>query len=133
MDKILMTPGPTNVPEEVFKAMSQNIHHRTDEFQKIMEHTDKKLRRVFGTQNEVVILLSSGTGGLEASVVNIFSPGDTLLVVNCGVFGRRYADISRAYGVDVDEIEIEWGNGIEPDTLDEYLKHRLGLKTILIN
>lgn len=121
MNKILMTPGPTNVPEEVFAAMSQNMHHRTDEFLKVMYDADKKLRKVFGTQNEVVMLLSSGTGGLEASVVNIFSPGDDLLVINCGVFGRRYADISREYGVNVDEIKTEWGQGIEPEILNDYL------------
>lgn len=125
MNKLLMTPGPTNVPEEVFEAMSKNMHHRTEEFSNVMADVDVKLRKVFGCKNEVVILLCSGTGGLEASIVNVFSPGDKLLSINCGVFGKRFSDIARIYGVDVDEIEVEWGYGIEPERLkNEIAKHR---------
>jgi len=122
MDKILMTPGPTNIPEEVFKAMCVNMHHRTDEFGKIMENVNKRLSCLLGSKNEVITLLSSGTGGLEASIVNIFSPSDKLLTVNCGVFGKRFTDIARLYGVDVTEKVIEWGYGIRCEQLEQELK-----------
>lgn len=117
-----MTPGPTNIPSEVFEAMSQNMHHRTDEFSGILQGLNNKLMSIFGSKNEVIILLCSGTGGLEASIVNLFSLGDKLLSVNCGVFGKRYTDIARLYGVDVNEIQVEWGYGIEEDRLFEELK-----------
>lgn len=125
MERILMTPGPTNIPIEVFEVLSVNMHHRTDEFAKILEEVNDKLKKIFGSKNEIITLLSSGTGGLEASIVNLFSPGDKLLAVNCGVFGKRYADIARLYGVDVDEIEIDWGFGIDPDRLQGHLKKKL--------
>ena len=122
MERLLMTPGPTNIPREVFKSMSYNIHHRTDEFMHIMDRADKKLMRVFGSKNEILILSCSGTGGLEASVVNMFSPGDKLLCINCGVFGKRYADIARAYGVDVTELKSELGYGIRMEALEKELE-----------
>lgn len=122
MDRILMTPGPTNIPAEVFEAMSKNIHHRTDEFAEVMEGVNKKLMKIFGSSNEVLILLSSGTGGLEASIVNVFSKGDRLLSINCGVFGKRFTDIARLYGVDVDEVQVDWGYGIDGDHLENELK-----------
>lgn len=124
MDKILMTPGPTNIPDDIFKAMSFNIHHRTDRFAEIMENVSGKLGGLFGSKNEVIMLLSSGTGGLEAAITNVFSPGDKLLVVNCGVFGKRFGDIARLYGVDVYEKTVEWGFGIKEYELEEELVKR---------
>lgn len=122
MEKILMTPGPTNIPDEVFKAMSVNMHHRTDEFAAVMVNVQSKLRKLFNTKNDVLILLCSGTGGLEASIVNLFSPKDKLLCINCGVFGKRFADIARMYGVDVHEKAIQWGYGAKPQGIEEELK-----------
>lgn len=122
MEKILMTPGPTNIPDEVFKAMSVNMHHRTEEFAAVMENVQSKLRKLFNTKNDVLILLCSGTGGLEASIVNLFSPGDKLLCINCGVFGKRFADIARMYGVEVHEKAIQWGYGVNPEDIEEELK-----------
>lgn len=124
MGKILMTPGPTNIPLEVFEEMSKNMHHRTDEFAVIMEEINKKMKLIFGVSNEVIMLLSSGTGGLEASIVNVFSPGDALLSLNCGVFGKRFGDIARLYGLQVDEMQIEWGMGIDSDVLENELKKK---------
>lgn len=122
MEKILMTPGPTNVPDEVFEAMSVNMHHRTDEFAEVLKNVDSKLKKLFNTKNQVLILLSSGTGGLEASVVNLFSPHDKLLCINAGVFGKRFADIARMYGVEVHEKVVEWGLGAVPEEIEEELK-----------
>lgn len=67
-------------------------------------------------------MLSSGTGGLEASIVNIFSPGERLLSINCGVFGKRFTDIARLYGVDVTEVQVEWGYGISEEALTDELE-----------
>jgi Serine-pyruvate aminotransferase/archaeal aspartate aminotransferase len=122
MERILMTPGPTNIPEQVFEAMSINMHHRTDEFAKIIEDTGEKLKKLFGTRNDVYVISASGTGGLEASVVNLFSPDDKLLCINCGVFGKRYADIAKTFGVYVSEKVIDWGRGISEKGLEEELK-----------
>jgi aspartate aminotransferase-like enzyme len=122
VEKLLMTPGPTNIPNDVFNKMSLNIHHRTDEFDEIYKNVNIKLKRLFGCKNDLALLLSSGTGGLEASVVNLFSKGDKLLVLNCGVFGKRFADIARIYGVDVHEKIVEWGKGVIEDELRQELE-----------
>ena len=80
-DKLLMTPGPTNVPYKVREAMSRPmIHHRTDDFGLYFNSLNKNLKKVFQTDNEVLTLASSGTGGMEAAVINCFSPGDKVLI-----------------------------------------------------
>lgn len=121
-DKLLMTPGPTMIPPRVLQAMSrQIIHHRTKEFQAIFTEFNNKLKKVFDTQNDVLTFASSGTGAMEASIANLFSPGDKVLVGTIGVFGDRYVKIAKAYGLDVDVISVPWGQALDP----EYIKKRL--------
>ena len=89
-DKLLMTPGPTMITHRVIETKSmQMIHHRTKEFEHYFEKMNEGLKKVFQTQNPVLTLVSSGTCGMEAAVVNAFSPGDKVLVASTGVFGVR--------------------------------------------
>lgn len=112
--KYLLIPGPTQVPPRVVEAMSRPIiGHRSAEFQTIMEKVTGKLKKVFQTENHVFILGSSGTGALEAAVANVISPGEKMLVLSCGKFGERFAELGKAYGAEVDFIDFGWGYDID--------------------
>src|SRR3712207_8653175 len=86
-NKLLMTPGPTNVPDRVLKKMGEGIlHHRTKEFGALFGEMSERLKYIFQTKNPVLTFPASGTGGLEAAIINMFSKGDKILAVSCGVF-----------------------------------------------
>ena len=98
----LMAPGPTPVPSEALLAMAQPmIHHRTPEYEALFIEVRAGLKRLFQTEQDVVPFTSSGTGAMEAAVVSTLSPGDTVLVLRAGNFGKRWEEICRAYGLDV--------------------------------
>jgi aspartate aminotransferase-like enzyme len=98
----LMAPGPTPVPSEVLLAMAQPIlHHRTPEYEALFVEVRAGLKRLFQTTQDVIPLACSGTGAMEAAVVNTLSAGDTVLAVVAGKFGERWVDLGRAYGVNV--------------------------------
>ncbi len=106
----LFTPGPTPVPEEVMLAMAEPIlHHRSPEFQVIAARVNENLRYLFQTRQPVLTLTASGTGGMEATFVNLFSPGDTIIAVNGGKFGERWVKLPRVFGINVVEIRTAWG------------------------
>ena len=108
--KYLLSPGPTPLPEEVLSLASEPIfHHRTPEFSQIFMEVTDGLKFVFQTKRDVYILASTGSGAMEAAVVNTLSPGDKVICINCGKFGARWAHIAKAYGADVKEIVLEWG------------------------
>lgn len=124
-NKLLMTPGPTMVPERVLKAMArQPIHHRTRDFGEIFSSMNVKLQEVFGTKNYVLTFPASGTGGMEAAVANLFRPSDKVLAVSIGVFGDRFAQIAKRFGVDVDMLSYEWGRSASPEDVVARLKER---------
>jgi len=113
-EPILLTPGPTPVPPPVRQVMAQPmIHHRTSEFQAILKEAGAGLKEVFKTSQDVYILTSSGTGAMEAAVVNILSPGDEVGVIQGGKFGERWVEICRAYGMQVYPLEIPWGKSLD--------------------
>ncbi|UBF28266.1 alanine--glyoxylate aminotransferase family protein [Kovacikia minuta CCNUW1] len=116
-DKLmLMIPGPTPVPEQVLLAMAKHpIGHRTGDFSKIMEEVTQNLKWLHQTQNDVLILTVSGTGAVEAGIINFLSPGDRVLVGSNGKFGDRWAQVSKAYGLQVDTITAEWGQPLDPE------------------
>lgn len=121
-DKLLMTPGPTMIPHRVRETMArQIIHHRTKEFEHYFVKMNESLKKVFQTQNPVLTLVSSGTGGMEAAVANAFSPGDKVLVVSTGVFGDRFVKITTRFGLDVKVISVPWGRGIDPEEIKKFL------------
>lgn len=127
-----MTPGPTPVPECVLaSAIQPLIHHRTPEFANIYRETIEGLKEVFQTQNAVFILASSGTGAMEAAVVNTLSAGDKVIVINGGKFGDRWAKICRAYGVRVHEIVLSWGETYPKEQLHEELKKHPDVQAVM--
>ncbi len=106
----LLIPGPTPLPPEVLQAMDrQMINHRGPVFGRMIREILDGLKTIFQTKNEIIPLSSSGTGGLEAAIVNFLSPGDRVLSVNNGSFCERWAVIAEQYGVRVDRAEAEWG------------------------
>ena len=129
--KYLMTPGPTPVPEDIRLEMAKPmIHHRTKEYQAIFKDATEGLRKIFKTANDVYTFTSSGTGAMEASIVNVLSPGDKIIVVRGGKFGERFADIAKAYGVETINIDVEWGNAPKPEVIAEALKNNTGIKGV---
>jgi aspartate aminotransferase-like enzyme len=118
-----MTPGPTPVPEEIRSEMAKPIiHHRTKEYQAIFKDATEGLKKIFRTSGDVFTFTSSGTGAMEASMVNVLSPGDKVIVVRGGKFGERFADIAKACGVNPVNIDIEWGTAPSPELIKKALK-----------
>ncbi|MBI3333037.1 MAG: alanine--glyoxylate aminotransferase family protein [Candidatus Omnitrophica bacterium] len=119
-DPILLTPGPTPVPPEIREVMSRPIpHHRTPEFQAVLKEVAAGLKRVFRTEQDVLILTSSGTGAMEAAVVNLLSPGETAFVIQGGKFGERWAEICRGYGIRVVPFNSPWGRPLDLNRASE--------------
>ena len=129
----LLSPGPTPIPNEVQLAMARTmIHHRTPEFAVVLEEARQGLKTLFGTENDVIILASSGTGAMEAAVTNLFSPEEKVIVVNGGKFGERWLRICRAFGLDVAEIKVEWGTAVEVSAVEQALQAHPDTKGVLI-
>jgi len=119
----LLAPGPTPIPPEVLAVMSMPIiHHRSTDFIPILESAKKGLQWLYQTKNDVLILCSTGTGGMVSSVNNFFNPADKVLVINGGKFGERWTKICQAYGLNVEEIKVEWGYAVSPERVEEALK-----------
>ena len=114
----LLTPGPTPLPPEICEALSRPIiHHRTPQFQQIIKEAHEGLKYVFQTANDVFILTSSGSGGMEAAVANLLSPGDSAIVVDAGKFGERWTEICKAYSISCEVIKVDWGTAVDPKTV----------------
>ena len=129
----LRIPGPTPCPPEALQAMSrQMINHRGKEFDKILNSITEKLKQVFQTKGDVFILTASGTGGLEAAIVNTLSPGDKVLSLSNGVFGDRFSDIAEQHGAKVNRLNFEWGKPANPDAVDKALSTDGGIKAVLV-
>ncbi|MGQ9577639.1 MAG: pyridoxal-phosphate-dependent aminotransferase family protein [Candidatus Aminicenantales bacterium] len=127
----LLSPGPTPLPEDVLSVAAEPIiHHRTAEFSAIFMQVSEALKYVFGTKEDVFILTSSGTGAMEAAAVNTLCPGDKVITINGGKFGERWGKICRAYGVEVKEIILEWGEDFTKDQLAAELKNNPGVKAV---
>jgi len=127
----LLSPGPTPVPEEVLSVASEPIiHHRTPEFSKIFMEVSEGLKYVFGTKEDVFILASSGSGAMEAAIINTLSAGDKVIAINGGKFGERWGNICRAYKVEVKEIVLEWGEDFSKEQLSAELKANHGAKAV---
>ena len=128
----LMTPGPSPVPAFVREGMAREImHHRTDEFQAILQQAHEGLKKVFCTSNPVLMLASSGTGAMEAAVTNLFSPKDKVITVNGGKFGERWTEIAKAHGLEAIELKIEWGKGPSPDEIARLIDANPTVKGVL--
>jgi aspartate aminotransferase-like enzyme len=127
----LLTPGPTPLPPQVSLAMAKPIiHHRTPQFQEILKEASLGLKWAFQTGNDVFIISSSGTGAMEAAVINLLSSGDTALVVQGGKFGERWTEIAKAYGINAEVIDVEWGKAVSPAEISKRLKANPQIKAV---
>jgi len=117
-----MAPGPTPIPEVVLNEMANPItHHRTPGFEKVVAEVQENLKWLYQTKNDIIVLASSGSGGMEASLVNTCKPGDSVLVVNGGKFGERFAKIAKSHGLNPIVIDVEWGHAVDPQAIKDKL------------
>ncbi len=129
----LLTPGPTMIPEEVKLELSRDIiHHRKDRFKSIMRGLQPKLKTLFGTKEDVLILSSSGTGAMQAAVFNLFNPGEKVIVVEGGKFGKRWTEIAKKRSLKPVIIEVEWGEAVDPELVKDTIKKEKDIKGILV-
>jgi len=133
LKRYLLAPGPTPCPPEVLMKMSlPMIHHRAPDFVPILDEARKGLQWLYQTKNDVLILTSTGTGGMVAAVNNFMNAGDRALVVNGGKFGERWTKICKTHGVEVTEIKIDWGYTVKPEQVTEALKKDPSIKAVFI-
>ncbi len=129
----LRIPGPTPLPDEVLQALSrQMINHRGVEFGQISNDVTARLKQLFQTKADVFLLTGSGTGGLEAAIVNTLSPGDKVLSVSIGVFGERFAKIAEQFGAEVIPLRFEWGKAADADAVRQALGVEPKIKAVLV-
>jgi aspartate aminotransferase-like enzyme len=133
LKRYLLAPGPTPVPAEILLSMAAPIiHHRSPDFLPVLDSAKKGLQWLYQTKNDVLILSSTGTGGMVGAVNNFFNQGDEVLVVNGGKFGERWTKICQAYGLKVEEIVVEWGYAVKPAEVEEKLKKNKNLKGVFV-
>jgi aspartate aminotransferase-like enzyme len=121
--EIILAPGPTPIPPEVLLAQGAPlVYHRGPAFGRMLREVTESLQRLFGTDGDVLIMTSSGTGGLESAVANTLSPGDTVLVPLAGFFAERWKKIAEAYGVTVESVDYEWGRTVKAAEVAAALK-----------
>ncbi len=127
----LVAPGPTAVPSDVLLEMAKPLyHHRTPRFSNLFDETIGLLKYLYKTDNDVFIIASSGTGAMEASVVNTLSHGDKVVVVRGGKFGERWGEICEAYGILPIYLDVEWGRDIAPSKVEEILNKDKSIKAV---
>jgi aspartate aminotransferase-like enzyme len=128
----LMAPGPTPVPSQVLLAMAQPmIHHRTPEYEALFVEVRAGLKKLFQTDQDVMPLACSGTGAMEAAVVNTLSAGDTVALVRAGKFGERWLEIAHAYGLHVLELQAPFGHTVPASRLQATLREHREVKAVL--
>ena len=129
----LRTPGPTPIPPEILRTLSgPMIDHRGPEFGAILPRVTERLQTLFETRNDVLILTASGSGGLEAAIVNTLSPGEVVLAVSIGSFGDRFGKIAETYGADVRWLSMEWGEAASPESVAEALDANPEATTVIV-
>ena len=129
----LRIPGPTPCPAEVLQAMAwPMINHRGPEFARILHDVTAKLKQLFQTKNDLYLLTCSGTGGLEAAIVNTLSPGDKVLSVTVGVFGERFTSIAEQFGAEVIPLRFEWGRAVDIDSVRRALQAEPEIKAVMV-
>jgi aspartate aminotransferase-like enzyme len=130
----LRTPGPTPLPPAVREALARDmVNHRGPEFAAILRECVEGLKWAYQVTNyDLVILTTSGTGGLESLVANTLSPGQRLLVASIGNFGERMAEVAREFGADVTRIDVEPGHALEPQLLEDTLRANPTIDTVFV-
>jgi len=131
--QLIMLPGPTNVPARVMRAMSKPIiNHRGPEFREMFKRVTENLQYVFETKNDVIVLSSSGTGGVECAISNILTKGEKIVIPVNGVFSGRVRDTINVYDGTTIEIPVEWGDAVTPEKVEEVLKREKDVRAVTI-
>jgi aspartate aminotransferase-like enzyme len=129
----LLTPGPTPLlPQALHAMMGSDIHHRTEDFRNLYRAVLADLKEVFGTSNDVLSLVCSGTGALEASVTNFLSPGDRVVVCSAGKFGERWVDLAKAFGLNATVLEAPYGDAVTPDRVEDALRSESNVRAVMV-
>lgn len=122
-DYTLMAPGPVNIHPEVRRILSQPmIHHRTPEFDKILSRVLSSIKMIFQTTESVYLMSCTGSGGMEALIVNTLSPKENVLAIVSGKFGERWSEMATIFGCSVEQIIVPWGEVVNPDEVKEKLQ-----------
>jgi aspartate aminotransferase-like enzyme len=133
LKRYLLAPGPTPVPSDVLLAMAAPIiHHRSPDFLPVLDSAKKGLQWLYQTKNDVLILCSTGTGGMVGAVNNFFNKGDKVLVINGGKFGERWTEICQAYSLKCEEVTVDWGYAVNPAIVEEKLKKHKEIKGVFV-
>jgi aspartate aminotransferase-like enzyme len=129
----LLTPGPTPLlPQALHAMMGSDIHHRTEDFRKVYLSVLADLKDVMGTSNDVLILVASGTGAMEASIANLFSPGDKVIVCSAGKFGERWAEIAKAFSLDAIVLTEEYGGAVTAERVADALHANPNVRGVFV-
>jgi aspartate aminotransferase-like enzyme len=129
----LLTPGPTPLyPPALHAMMGSDIHHRTEDFRNLYRATLADLKEVMGTSNDVLILVSSGTGAMESAVSNMFSRGDKVIVCSAGKFGERWVDLAAAFGLQATVLKAEYGDTVKPEQVQAALAAGAGIRGVFV-
>lgn len=129
----LLTPGPTPLlPAALHAMMGSDIHHRTEDFRTLYKQVLSDLKHVLGTSNDVLVLVASGSGGLEAATQNFFSPGDEVLVCSAGKFGERWVEIMKAWGMQATVLTAPYGAAVQPEAVQQALAKNPSIKGVFV-
>src|SRR5215467_2154378 len=129
----LLTPGPTPLyPPALHAMMASDVHHRTEDFRKSYRSCLADLKEVMGTTNDVLMFCASGTGAMDATVTNLFSRGDKVIVCVAGKFGERWAEIAKAYGLDANVITVPYGQAVQPEQVRAALEAEPATKGVFL-
>ena len=129
----LLTPGPTPLlPSALHAMMGSDIHHRTEDFRNLYKQVLSDLKELLGTSNDVLVLVASGTGGLEAATQNFFSPGDEVLVCAAGKFGERWVELMKAWGLKATVLTAPYGDAVQPETVEQALADNSNLRGVFV-
>jgi aspartate aminotransferase-like enzyme len=129
--EFIMAPGPTEVPPAVLQAQLELPYHRGPRFGAVIQQCVDSLRRILFTKNDVLLFTGSGSLGMESAVVNLFSPGDKILVLDTGNFGGRFRKIAQIYGIEAVAVEYEWGENAKPEDITKALGADPDIKAVL--
>jgi len=129
----LLTPGPTPLyPPALHAMMASDLHHRTEDFRKAYRSCLADLKEVMGTSNDILMFCASGTGAMDATVSNLFSRGDKVIVCVAGKFGERWAEIAKAYGLDANVITVPYGQAVQPEQVRAALAAEPATKAVFL-